>query len=465
MVGKFVEYYGDGLAGLPLADRATIANMAPEYGATCGLFPIDAETIRYLELSGRPPSMIRLVEAYAKAQGMFHGPGAPRPSIPTRSSWTSRPSSRAWPARGGRRTACRCTMPRRRSQTALKELQAARPAKKQGRPAPRCRSSSGSRPKAAGRRSAVAEPDRTTTAAPAPITQRLGRDRRDHELHQYLEPLGDGRRRAPGQEGRRARARDQALGQGQPGARARRSSPTTSHDAGLDTYLDQLRFNLVGYGCTTCIGNSGPLPPADLRGDQRRRPGRRRRPERQPQLRGPDQPRRPRQLPGLAAAGRRLRPGRHDGHRPAERPAGHRPDGQAGLSSRTSGPASARSRTTIQKSVRSEMFQTKYAEVFEGDERWSIAAGAAGRPLRVGRSFDLRQEPALFRRHDDRAATGRADRGGAGAGGAGRQHHDRPHLAGRLDQAGQPGGPLPDRAGRRASPTSTPTARGGATTR
>src|SRR5208282_213951 len=71
VVGKFVEYFGPGLAGLPLADRATLANMAPEYGATCGLFPIDAETIRYLTLSGRPPELIRLVEAYAKAQGMF----------------------------------------------------------------------------------------------------------------------------------------------------------------------------------------------------------------------------------------------------------------------------------------------------------------------------------------------------------------------------------------------------------
>src|SRR5262245_35276963 len=77
VVGKFVEYYGDGLANLPLADRATIANMAPEYGATCGLFPIDAETLRYLKLSGRPAETIQLVEAYAKAQGMFHGPGAP----------------------------------------------------------------------------------------------------------------------------------------------------------------------------------------------------------------------------------------------------------------------------------------------------------------------------------------------------------------------------------------------------
>src|SRR6516162_8519888 len=77
VVGKFVEYYGDGLAGLPLADRATIANMAPEYGATCGLFPIDAETIRYLELTGRPASTLRLVEAYAKAQGMFHSAAMP----------------------------------------------------------------------------------------------------------------------------------------------------------------------------------------------------------------------------------------------------------------------------------------------------------------------------------------------------------------------------------------------------
>jgi aconitate hydratase len=77
VVGKFVEFYGDGLATLPLADRATIANMAPEYGATCGIFPVDAESLRYLELSGRPAGLIALVEAYCKAQGMFHTPGSP----------------------------------------------------------------------------------------------------------------------------------------------------------------------------------------------------------------------------------------------------------------------------------------------------------------------------------------------------------------------------------------------------
>jgi aconitase A len=76
VVDKFVEFYGDGLANLPLADRATIANMAPEYGSTCGIFPIDAETVRYLELSGRTRERLELVSAYAKAQGMWRNPGA-----------------------------------------------------------------------------------------------------------------------------------------------------------------------------------------------------------------------------------------------------------------------------------------------------------------------------------------------------------------------------------------------------
>ena len=75
VVGKFVEFFGDGLDHLPLADRSTIANMAPEYGATCGIFPIDAESIEYLRLSGRPDSQITLVEAYARAQGLFREPG------------------------------------------------------------------------------------------------------------------------------------------------------------------------------------------------------------------------------------------------------------------------------------------------------------------------------------------------------------------------------------------------------
>ncbi len=101
-----MEYYGDGLASLPLADRATIANMAPEYGATCGIFPIDARRLRYLELSGRPTSAIRLVEAYYRAQGMFREPGTPsaRHRHPELDLSTVQPSL-AGP--GGRRTGCR----------------------------------------------------------------------------------------------------------------------------------------------------------------------------------------------------------------------------------------------------------------------------------------------------------------------------------------------------------------------
>jgi aconitate hydratase len=78
-VGKFVEFYGQGLASLPLADRATIGNMSPEFGSTCAIFPIDAETLRYLGFSGRPPELIELVEAYAREQGMWHDESSPEP--------------------------------------------------------------------------------------------------------------------------------------------------------------------------------------------------------------------------------------------------------------------------------------------------------------------------------------------------------------------------------------------------
>src|SRR5439155_982300 len=79
VVGKFVEFYGPGVSTLPLADRATIGNMAPEYGATIGIFPVDQETLRYLEFTGRPAEHVHLVEAYMKEQGLFHTPDAPEP--------------------------------------------------------------------------------------------------------------------------------------------------------------------------------------------------------------------------------------------------------------------------------------------------------------------------------------------------------------------------------------------------
>ena len=74
VVGKFVEFYGDGVAAVPLANRATIGNMSPEYGSTCAIFPIDEETLSYLRLTGRTDEQVALVEAYAKAQGLWHDP-------------------------------------------------------------------------------------------------------------------------------------------------------------------------------------------------------------------------------------------------------------------------------------------------------------------------------------------------------------------------------------------------------
>ena len=109
VVGKFVEFYGDGLSALSVADRATIANMAPEYGATIGVFPIDEATLDYLRMTNRPPDLIELVEAYAKEQGLFLRRGAPEPVYSdTLSPRSCRPWCRRWPVRSARRTASIC---------------------------------------------------------------------------------------------------------------------------------------------------------------------------------------------------------------------------------------------------------------------------------------------------------------------------------------------------------------------
>ena len=116
VVSKFVEFFGPGLATLGLADRATIGNMSPEFGSTCAIFPVDAETLRYLELTGRPTETLELVDAYAREQGhVLTTRTRPTRSSPTRSSSTSARSPRASPARNGPRTGCRSPTPRRPS--------------------------------------------------------------------------------------------------------------------------------------------------------------------------------------------------------------------------------------------------------------------------------------------------------------------------------------------------------------
>ena len=289
---------------------------------------------------------------------------------------------------------------------------------------------------------------------PAPLglhRPRLGRDRRDHQLHQHVEPVGHDRRRPARQEGRREGPDAPSPGSRRASPPARRSSPTTSRTPGSTSYLDQLRFNLVGYGCTTCIGNSGPLSAeiskaihdddlvvAAVLSGNRNFEGRINSDVRANYLASPPL------VVAYALAGTMdidL----------AERPARQRPARASPSTSRTSGRPSARSRTRSCKSVRAEMFHKEYGEVFQGDERWNSLDGARRATSSRGTtSSTYVKNPPYFVGMPDRAAAGRRDQGGAGAGRPGRQHHDRPHLAGRLDQGAEPGGPLPDRArGRR----------------
>ena len=231
VVGKFVEFYGDGLDDLPLADRATIANMAPEYGATCGFFPIDDETINYLRLSARPKETIELVEAYAKAQGMWRHSGAADPAFTDTLGLdlgTVEPSL-AGPKRPQDRVAMRNI--RKAFDEAL-ELQGRAGAADVRIPVPGTKYDLGQ-----GDVVLAAITSCTNTSNPAVML-------------------------AAGLVAKKARAKGLKVKPWVKTSLAPGSKVVTEYleKTGLQEELDGLGFNLVGYGCTTCIGNSGPLP-------------------------------------------------------------------------------------------------------------------------------------------------------------------------------------------------------------
>jgi len=233
VVGKFVEFYGPGLDGLTLADRATIGNMAPEYGATCGIFPVDAETINFLKFTGRDPDRIALVEAYAKAQGMWRDANTPDPvftdtldldlsTVEPSLAGPKRPQDRvalsAAAAEFGRDLvdAFKAEDPNRKVQ-----VQGTGYALEQGAVV------------------IAAITSCTNTSNPAVLIAAGLVARKAVEKGLKTKPWVK-TSLAPG------------------------SQVVTDYlaKAGLQPYLDQLGFNLAGYGCTTCIGNSGPLPDA-----------------------------------------------------------------------------------------------------------------------------------------------------------------------------------------------------------
>ncbi|MFO1190114.1 MAG: aconitate hydratase AcnA [Alphaproteobacteria bacterium] len=230
VVGKFVEFYGPGLDHLPLADRATIANMAPEYGATCGFFPIDAETIRFLAFTGRPAQTVALVEAYAKAQGLWRDAKSPEPVFTDTLSLdiSTVESCLAGPKRPQDRVLLSNAAPD--FAKTLAEIRSGKPEKK----AP-----------VAGMDHVLADGDVVIAA----ITSCTNTSNPSVMI-------------AAGLVAQKAVAKGLAVKPWVKTSLAPGSQVVSDYLAagGLQTALDRLGFNLVGYGCTTCIGNSGPLP-------------------------------------------------------------------------------------------------------------------------------------------------------------------------------------------------------------
>ena len=235
VVDKFVEFYGPGLSALGLADRATIANMAPEYGATMGFFPVDAETLRYLERTGRGRDVCERVERYCKEQGLFRTDATPDPEF---SATLELDLSTVVPSLAGPRRP-QDLVPLAAAQAELHrqpagphERQRAGGAEGAGpeRLLPlggRGRRQRHHRRRRRGRAPAAWPPPTPTRRRSSPASSTAGhhaarrrrRHRRHHQLHQHLQPVGDDRRRPAGPKGGRARAHHQALGQDQPGAR------------------------------------------------------------------------------------------------------------------------------------------------------------------------------------------------------------------------------------------------------
>ena len=350
VVGKFVEFYGAGLANLTIADRATLGNMCPEYGATAAMFPIDEMTLDYLTLTGRAPSHVKLVEAYAKAQGLFREAGAEAAYDETVELDLSQVEpSLAGPKRPQDRVAL--TKAKIGFQTALPTMMAEKKAK------------AGS----SGGGTAVLTVDAPTEVAAglehgavvvAAITSCTNTSNPSVMIGAGLvakKAVERGLTRKPWVKTSLA-----------PGSKV-----VTDYldKAGLTPYLDALGFNLVGYGCTTCIGNSGPLPEdvsavvaernlvvCSVLSGNRNFEGRIQSQVRANYLASPPL------VVAYALAGRMTTDLTME-------PLGKDRDGKD-VYLREIWPTEQEIQAAMLSAVKSEMFQRQYANVFDGDERW-----------------------------------------------------------------------------------------------
>jgi len=373
VVGKFVEYFGPGLQDLSLADRATIANMSPEYGATCGIFPIDKETLRYLKLTGRSDELIALVEAYAKEQGLFHDDRTPEAQY---SELLALDLATVEPSLAG---------PKRPQDRVV--LSKAGESFKQALP-------SLIKPKSSA----------TTSALPSATANQVGKWEQeggspaaigveDPKVHEHVPPsVKDALQHgsvviaaitsctntsnpsvlmAAGLVAKKAVEKGLTVPAWVKTSLAPGSKVVRDYliDAGLMPYLEKLKFHLVGYGCTTCIGNSGPLPAevsqgidekdlvvASVLSGNRNFEGRINSEVRANYLMSPPL------VVAFALAGRIDIDLRKD-------PIGKGKDGQPVFLADV-WPLQREIDEAVEKSITSEMFRKSYAEVYEGDERW-----------------------------------------------------------------------------------------------
>jgi len=390
VVGKFVEFFGPGVSTLPLADRATIGNMAPEYGATIGIFPVDQETLRYLEFTGRPSEQIQLVEAYMKEQGLFHTPNTPEPvySDTLELNLATVEPSMAGPRRPQDRVGLR-EVPGKFAE-ALPTLK--KPASAVATP-----------PVPVGRWEG--EGGQTAVAAPPPrpshATVRI--DDCEHVLHHgsvviaaitsCTNTSNPSVMVAAGLMAKKAVERGLRSKPWVKTSLAPGSKVVTDYlkQAGLMTPLETLRFYLVGYGCTTCIGNSGPLPEVvsaavnecelvvcSVLSGNRNFEGRIQQEVRANYLASPPL------VVAYALAGRID----IDFH---NEPLGEGNDGKP-VFLRDIWPSTKEVAAVIERSIKSSMFRKSYAQVFDGDERWR------GLPVPEGDRFAWEPKSTYIRR-------------------------------------------------------------------
>jgi aconitate hydratase len=371
VVGKFVEFYGPGLASLPLADRATIANMAPEYGATCGIFPVDAVALDYLAFSGRSDEQIALVEAYTREQGLFHDASTVEAEY---SDTLALDLSTVEPSLAGPR--------RPQDRVRLSEVGACfqrdLATLVANAPKPKPRLTTVGRWEGEGGEAvatAVAEPE---SAAAATLTRYQEQEFTLRHGSVVIAAITSCTNTsnpsvmlAAGLLAKKAVEKGLTSRPWVKTSLAPGSKEVTDYlaEAGVTPFLEALGFHLVGYGCTTCIGNSGPLPQPIAQAIERQNlvavsvlSGNR-------NFEGrinPDVRANYLASPPLVVA--YALAGRIDIDLDSE-PLGHDPAGEP-VYLRDVWPSQSEIDAAVRGAVRSEMFHRQYADVFTGDERW-----------------------------------------------------------------------------------------------